>query len=106
MIAARNASPVPATPLRNPRSGRHCGGAGGSEIQLSLKPDTKFTWKYTHQGKTDEFSGGYKLADNLLILEQEGGAPMVGQVTLAAGNRMNFKLAGGSSGDPGLTFTR
>ena len=35
---------------------------------------------------------------------QPGGE--VGQVTLEAGDKMLFKLAGGSQADPGLTFTR
>jgi tetratricopeptide (TPR) repeat protein len=79
---------------------------GGASIALNLTPDSKFTWRYTHQGKTDEFAGPYKLADNLLILEQQGGAPMIGEVALASNNRLNFKLSGASPSDPGLTFSK
>lgn len=78
---------------------------GGNSINLTMTPDSKFTWRYTHDGKSDEFSGPYKLADNMLILEQQGGAPMVGNVTLA-NNKLNFKLTGATPSDPGLTFTR
>lgn len=80
--------------------------ADGATIALSLGPDATYTWNYNQNGKAQEFKGTYTLADNLLILNQNGSAVMVGQVTLLADNRFNFKLPGGSAADPGLTFAK
>ncbi|MGQ0634125.1 MAG: tetratricopeptide repeat protein [Planctomycetaceae bacterium] len=78
----------------------------GSSIALNLAKDNKYAWKYTVRGKTQEFSGAYTLADNVLILKQNDQATMVGQVSLPSANQMNFKLAGGDAADPGLTFSK
>ena len=78
--------------------------ADGTTITLSLTPDAKYTWKLAQKGKPQEFSGGYAVADNLLILREGNSPAMVGQVTLLSDNRFNFKLAGDNPSDPGLTF--
>ncbi len=46
------------------------------------------------------------MADNLLILKQNGNPAMIGQVALVGGNQFNFKLVGNNPSDPGLTFSR
>jgi len=78
----------------------------GSSIALTLGADSKYTWKYTRQGKSQEFSGTCSVADNLLVLKQGASPTMVGQVTLLAPNRLNFKLANDNPNDPGLDFTK
>ncbi|HEX3727049.1 MAG TPA: tetratricopeptide repeat protein [Pirellulales bacterium] len=78
----------------------------GGSVGLDLDKDSKFTWKVSQQGKSQEFNGNYTVADNLLILNQNNTPVMVGQVTLQAGKSFNFKLAGDSPNDPGLTFNR
>lgn len=77
-----------------------------SSIALSITGDGKYAWRYTQGGKSQEFSGPYTLADNVLILKQGQSPTMVGQVTLLADNQFNFKLAGENPDDPGLTFTK
>ena len=58
-------------------------------------------------GKPQQFSGTYTVADNLLVLKQGNNPMLVGQVAVAgATDRFNFKLAGDNPGDPGLTFVR
>ncbi len=78
----------------------------GSAVALRLTGDSKYTWRFTHQGKTQDHSGTYTLADNLLILKQGNTPAMVGQVALLDDNRLNFKLANDNPSDPGLTFSR
>ena len=78
--------------------------ADGVTITLNLTPDARYTWKFAQNGKPQEFSGGYAVADNLLILKEGNSPAMVGQVTPLSDNRFNFKLAGDNPSDPGLTF--
>ena len=97
-----------------------CGGHGG---QPDGKLDRKQAGKRPHptgpeagrdvssgsisqENKPQSFQGSYTVADNLLILKQDANPMMVGQVTPLADGGFNFKLAGGSSSDPGLTFSR
>ena len=46
------------------------------------------------------------MADNLLILKKGNSPVMIGQVTMLADDRFNFKLPGDNPNDPGLTFSR
>lgn len=80
--------------------------ADGSTFELRLSQDSKFHWNFSQQEKKQEFSGTYTLANNLLILSASGQNALVGQVSLEAGDKLLFKLAGGNPADPGLTFTR
>ena len=78
----------------------------GSTILLRLTGDSTYVWRFTRQGQTQDHSGTYALADNLLILKQGDAPAMVGQVTLLGDGRLNFKLANGNPNDPGLTFSK
>jgi tetratricopeptide (TPR) repeat protein len=78
--------------------------ADGATIALSLTADHQYTWTYAQQGKPQTFSGTYTLADNLLILKQGNNPMMVGQVSMLPNNQFNFRLAGDTPTDPGLTF--
>ncbi len=80
--------------------------ADSTTIKLALAGDGKFTWSLDHNGKPQQFSGTYTVADNLLVLKQGDNPMMVGQVAALASDRFNFKLAGDNPGDPGLTFVR
>ena len=80
--------------------------ADGATIKLTLAGDGKFTWTLDQNGKPQQFSGTYTVADNLLVLKQGNNPMMVGQVASLAGDRFNFKLAGDNPSDPGLTFVR
>jgi tetratricopeptide (TPR) repeat protein len=78
----------------------------GSTILLRLTGDSTYVWRFTRQGQTQEHSGTYALADNMLILKQGDAPAMAGQVTLLGDGRLNFKLANGNPADPGLTFSK
>lgn len=80
----------------------------GSSFNLSLGADRTYRWRYFAPGvrQPEEFSGTYTLADDILVLSQDGDPTMVGQVTPQANNRFNFKLTGGDQYDPGLDFSR
>ncbi len=80
--------------------------ADSATIKLALAGDGKFTWALDQNGKPQQFSGTYTVADNLLVLKQGNNPMMVGQVAPLASNRFNFKLAGDNPSDPGLTFVR
>jgi tetratricopeptide (TPR) repeat protein len=80
--------------------------ADSATIKLALAGDGKFTWTVDSNGKPQQFSGTYAVADNLLVLKQGDNPMMVGQVASLAGDRFNFKLAGDNPSDPGLTFAR
>ena len=78
--------------------------ADSATIKLALGSDGKFIWALDQNGKPQQFSGTYTVADNLLVLKQGNNPVMVGQVDLQASNRFTFKLAGDNPSDPGLTF--
>ncbi|MGO9114795.1 MAG: tetratricopeptide repeat protein [Thermoguttaceae bacterium] len=80
--------------------------ADSATIKLALANDGKFTWELDQNGKPQQFSGTYTVADNLLVLKQSDNPMMVGQVASLASDRFNFKLAGDNPSDPGLTFVR
>jgi TolA-binding protein len=80
--------------------------ADSATIKLALAGDGKFTWALDQNGKPQQFSGTYTVADNLLVLKQGDNPMMVGQVASLANDRFNFKLAGDNPSDPGLTFVR
>ncbi|MBI2825153.1 MAG: tetratricopeptide repeat protein [Planctomycetia bacterium] len=80
--------------------------ADGSHFELNIARDNKFTWKFTQQDKEQQLQGTYTLANNYLILSATDQQALVGQVAMAPGGKLQFKLAGGAPSDPGLTFTR
>jgi tetratricopeptide (TPR) repeat protein len=78
----------------------------GSSFTLDLGADGKYRWQFQQNGKSQEFSGPYSVADGLLILKQGNSPTMVGQVTPIGATQFNFKLAGDNPNDPGLTFSK
>ncbi len=77
----------------------------GAKFELNLTEDNRFSWKFTQQGKQQQLTGTYTLADNYLILKSRDQNALVGHVALEPGDKLKFKLAGGSPSDPGLIFT-
>jgi tetratricopeptide (TPR) repeat protein len=103
------AQPAPAAPAKPVEASALAGDwkatrADGATITLNLTNDAKYTWKFTAQGKPQQFGGAYTVADNLLILKKGEQPVMVGQVTMLGDDRFNFKLPGDNPADPGLTF--
>lgn len=83
-----------------------CSRSDGSEFELNLTEDNKFSWQCTQEDKKQQLKGSYTVANNYLILAATGQNALVGQVAMAPGDKLKFKLAGGSPADPGLLFTR
>jgi hypothetical protein len=77
----------------------------GSAIQLTLTPDSKFTWRFNQGDKSRAFSGTSTVANNLLVLQQANGESMVGRIVPSGGRGFRFFLVGGPPDDPGLSFT-
>lgn len=80
--------------------------ADGASFAFTLTNQATYSWKYTQAGKSQQYSGAYTVADNLLILKKDGSPVMIGQVTLLDAKRFNFKLVSGNPNDPGLTFSK
>ena len=78
----------------------------GSQFELRLGEDHRFNWNFTQQDKQQQLKGTYTLANNYLILKANDQNALVGEVAMQPGDRLKFKLTGGSPSDPGLTFTR
>jgi hypothetical protein len=79
---------------------------GDESIKLNIGEDHTYSWRYAQKGKSQEYSGVYTLADDMMILKRGGNATMIGQITMRDANHFNFKLVGSNSSDPGLTFTK
>jgi hypothetical protein len=79
----------------------------GSRFELALRPDSTFTWKFSH-GKVpaQEFQGKYSTEGNLLVLEREDGGSLIGEVTQGGRTNFNFRLVGSAAEDPGLDFKK
>ncbi len=78
----------------------------GASFAFQIGADKTFSWRFTLQDKTQQFTGTYTLAEGTLILKQGGNPTIIGQVALLDGGRFNFKLAGSNGADPGLTFSK
>lgn len=77
----------------------------GSSITLKLTRDSKYTWKYHRQGKTQTHQGTYTLDDDELTLKEGGKPAMIAEVS-KVGDNLSFKLANDNPTDPGLTFSK
>jgi tetratricopeptide (TPR) repeat protein len=78
----------------------------GETIIFKLADDMTYSWQYAQKGKSQQYSGAYTLADDVLILKRGGTATMIGQIKVLDGNHFNFKLVGTNASDPGLTFSK
>ncbi|RUL83313.1 tetratricopeptide repeat protein [Tautonia sociabilis] len=105
-------SPEPSPADSSPPQGATIAGswtaspAPGTTITLQIQPDGSFTWDASTGGKTSRFSGSSTFGDGLLTLAQNNGPVLVGRVSWADTDHMTFTVAGDSSGDPGLQFSR
>lgn len=81
-------------------------GAGGTSIDLNLKPDNQFTWITKGKDGPKSFSGTAAIGTGILTLASGDGMVIVGRVTGTPNGGFKFKLIGGGPDDPGLTFSR
>ena len=108
----KSEAPAPAPPAE-PAPGGQLAGAwvaspgAGTTVALRVAANGKFTWTVETKGQTHQLSGQSTSGDGVLTLVQdEGGAPMVGHVTWKGADEFVFQALGGGSGDPGLDFRR
>lgn len=80
-------------------------GPEGAKFQMTLEKDADFSWKFTSGKKSEEMKGVFAVEQNNLALEVADGSVLLADIALS-GNQLQFKVIGGASGDPGLTFTR
>jgi hypothetical protein len=97
---------VSATEVSSPMSGSwKANPAKGIQIELTLRNDKTFTWKFTANGKAQNFSGKYELSETSLVLTREDGESMDGALERNA-NGFKFRMKDAEAKDPGLTFSR
>jgi len=77
------------------------------QIELALRDDGRFNWKFTANGRTKDFSGKYKLNNkNLTLTRDPDGDAMQGTIERTGDNGFRFLMKDAEAGDPGLDFTR
>ncbi len=81
------------------------GGSGGSKFEMTLNKDSSFSWKFTSGKKSDEIKGVFAIEQNNLALEVDDGSVLLTEIALT-GSQLRFKVIGGESRDPGMTFLK
>jgi hypothetical protein len=76
----------------------------GVQIELTLRNNQAFTWKFTANGKTQAFSGKYQISPNSLLLTRSDGEAMDGTLERTGNGGFKFRMKKADSDDPGLTF--
>jgi tetratricopeptide (TPR) repeat protein len=80
---------------------------GDTAITLTFHDQKRFTWKVSHQGKDQQFSGTYTFDNGILTLVQDDNkSVMVGNVSWQDPTHYNFKVMGAAPNDPGLSFSK
>jgi tetratricopeptide (TPR) repeat protein len=80
--------------------------AKGVQVELTLRTDKTFTWKFTANGKTQNFSGKYELGDKSLVLTRDDGESMDGTFERHGNAGFKFRMKDAEADDPGLDFSR
>lgn len=81
--------------------------AGDTTIQLTVTPESDFTWKVTRSGAADVVVTGQLEADHDgIVMSSKEQGEMGGSVRSLGPDEWQFKLAGAPSSDPGLKFQR
>ena len=78
----------------------------GIQIELTLRDDKTFTWKFSANGKTQNFSGKYQVSAKSLVLTREDGDAMDGALDRDGDGSFKFRMKDADADDPGLTFSR
>ena len=75
-------------------------------ISLTFQDQDHFTWKVSHQGQDRQLKGSSSYVNGILTLAQDQNNAMVGSLNWQDDNHFQFKVLGGGSSDPGLSFTK
>ena len=119
LASINNVEPLPAaepevqvpefTAAASTTAGTHVGNwkvnlPGNQSVELTLADDGQFSWTASKEGKSNSFSGQYRLENGQLTLVRSNDLQqMSGQWTGSEGN-FTFKLEGSTNG--GLNFQR
>jgi tetratricopeptide (TPR) repeat protein len=78
------------------------------KVTLNLAADGKFTWTFSKAGenKPADLSGDFSIDERGLLVLASEDSQMVGEIKLPEDTKLNFILAGGPQGDPGLSFDK
>lgn len=81
--------------------------AADTTITVMFIDKGHFTWKVTHQGKDQQFNGTLSYENGILTLVQDQNSnAMVGNVNWQDATHFTFKVLGGGTTDPGLSFAK
>ncbi|MGQ0635301.1 MAG: tetratricopeptide repeat protein [Planctomycetaceae bacterium] len=75
-------------------------------LELTLARDDKFEWKVVGAEDQLQIQGRYYLQGDLLVMEGDGGEPLIGTIALNDGGGFSFRLLGADPADRGLTFSK
>jgi tetratricopeptide (TPR) repeat protein len=80
--------------------------AKGVQIELTLRDDKTFNWKFAANGKTQNFTGKYELGIKSLVLTRDDGDAMHGTLDREGNTAFKFRMTDADAEDPGLSFSR
>jgi tetratricopeptide (TPR) repeat protein len=81
--------------------------ADGVTITLKLEESGVYSWKVSEAGRTQLIEGQAGYEDEVLVLSQEQGPPLVGRLTFSEDQKsFSFKPPGADENVEGLTFTK
>ena len=79
--------------------------SGAGSIKLTIGKDNKFVWTYNDGKKPFKMDGQASMDDGLLVLGGEE-SQIVAAIEMRDEKTLNFVIAGGPDGDPGLNFIK
>jgi tetratricopeptide (TPR) repeat protein len=79
---------------------------GGATVELSMSADDRFTWKHAHPDRSQTFEGKYEVAGKTIVLSYSNGGTMVATIDAKGKDQFSFKMLGGATDDPGLSFIK
>lgn len=80
--------------------------SGGAAIALTIRADKTFVWTASRGNSSVRIEGTFYIEKDMLIMEGQGGIPLVGFVVLRDRNAFNFKVVGADDSDLGLDFAK
>ncbi len=78
----------------------------GVGIELTLRSDHTFSWKFTANTKSKTFGGKYAMGERTLTLTRDDGDVMEGTVEMNGDKAFRFRISDAETDDPGLAFVR
>ncbi len=104
--AVEKEAPAPVAADKLPGTWVNDRGAEG-KVTLKLGEDGAFTWSFSKAGQANsDLTGTFTIDEKGLLVLASEDSQMVGEIKLPEDKKLNFVLAGGPQGDPGLTFDK